>query len=87
MIIEIYTTNFCGYCILAKKLLNRINVPFSETNVTLKPKKRIEMVERSGGSHSVPQIFISDIDIGGYQELYQLEKIGRLDTILMKSKC
>ena len=86
MVLEIYTANFCGYCILAKKLLNKKKVLFSETNLTMEPKKRIEMVERSGGSSSVPQIFISNIHIGGYDELYQLEKIGRLDIILMENK-
>ena len=86
MEIQIYTANFCGYCILAKKLLTKKNVLFTETNLTLEPEKRSEMVERSNGSSSVPQIFISNMHVGGYYEISQLEKNGRLDVILRESK-
>ena len=86
MVIQIYTSNFCGYCALAKKLLTKKNIPFSEINVNLKPNTRNEMIERSGGRKSVPQIFISKLHIGGYDEISQLEKSGQLDIILEESK-
>ena len=86
MAIQIYTANFCGYCTLAKKMLTKKNVPFVETNLTLEPIKRSEMIERSNGRSSVPQIFISNMHVGGYDEISQLEKSGRLDAILRESK-
>ena len=86
MAIQIYTANFCGYCTLAKKMLTEKNVPFVETNLTLEPTKRSEMIERSSGRSSVPQIFISNMHVGGYDEISQLEKSGRLDAILKESK-
>ena len=86
MIIEIYTLNFCGYCTLAKKLLVKKKLPFYETNLTVKPNKRSEMITRSGGKSSVPQIFISNLHVGGYNEFYQLERSGKLDILLMQSK-
>ena len=86
MAIQIYTANFCGYCTLAKKMLTEKNVPFVETNLTLEPTKRSEMIERSNGRSSVPQIFISNMHVGGYDEISQLEKSGRLDAILKESK-
>ena len=86
MVIEIYTTNFCGYCTLAKKLLCKKNIPFFETNLTIKPNKRSEMIERSSGRNSVHQIFISNIHIGGYDEISHLERNGRLDVILKENK-
>ena len=86
MIIEIYTANFCGYCTLAKKLLSKKNLYYIETNVTTKSNKKSEMTQRSGGLSSVPQIFISNIHIGGYNELFQLEKSGRLDIILKERR-
>ena len=86
MVVQIYTSNFCGYCILAKKLLTKKSVSFLETNITINPDKRPEMIERSGGRSSVPQIFISDIHIGGYDEISHLEKNGQLDIIIMKNK-
>ena len=86
MAIQIYTANFCGYCTLAKKMLTKKNMPFWETNLTLEPTKRSEMIKRSNGRSSVPQIFISNMYVGGYDEISQLEKSGRLDAILRESK-
>ena len=67
-------------------MLTKKNVPFVETNLTLEPIKRSEMIERSNGRSSVPQIFISNMHVGGYDEISQLEKSGRLDAILRESK-
>jgi glutaredoxin 3 len=86
MAIQIYTANFCGYCTLAKKMLTKKKIPFVETNLTLEPTKRSEMIKRSNGRSSVPQIFISNMHVGGYDEISQLEKSGRLDAILRESK-
>ena len=86
MEIQIYTANFCGYCTLTKKLLTKKNVSFTETNLTVEPDKRSEMVERSNGRSSVPQIFISNMHVGGYDEISQLEKSGRLDDILRENE-
>ena len=84
MVIQIYTTNFCGYCRLAIKLLIKKNLSFLETNLTTEPNKKSQMLSRSGGRSSVPQIFISNLHIGGYDDIWRLEKNGQLDVILKK---
>lgn len=86
MVVEIYTSSFCGYCILAKKILTQKNISFVETNLTFEPNKRTQMNKRCPGKTSVPQIFISDIHIGGYDELYILEINGKLDSLISESK-
>lgn len=82
MDIEIYTSSFCGYCLLAKKILINRDIPFVETNLDMDPNKRTEMNRRSGGQTSVPQIFFSGSHIGGHKELSILEKNGALDLFL-----
>ena len=86
MAVEIYTTNFCGYCLLAKRILKRKNISFVEINLDIEMEKRVEMNKRSRGRTTVPQIFFSDLHIGGHNELSVLEKTGRLDVILTKQK-
>lgn len=80
--VEIYTGMMCGYCAAAKRLLKKKGVEFSETDVSWKPGKRAEMIERAHGSHSVPQIFIDGEHIGGCDELYALDADGKLDAKL-----
>ena len=80
--IEIYTTSFCGYCRLAKRLLDQKGASYAETDVSLDPGMRMAMVERAGGRRSVPQIFIGDTHVGGCDDLYALERAGRLDALL-----
>ena len=80
--IEIYTTPFCGYCRAAKQLLLRKGLDFQEVDVGADHELRIQMVRRAGGRRTVPQIFIDDAPIGGYHELAQLERDGRLDVLL-----
>ena len=80
--VEIYTGMMCGYCSAAKRLLKKKGVEFTETDVTWKPGKRAEMMERAKGRHSVPQIFIDDEHIGGCDELYALDAAGELDAKL-----
>jgi glutaredoxin 3 len=80
--VEIYTGMMCGYCSAAKRLLKNKGVEFTETDVTWKPGKRAEMMERSKGRHSVPQIFIDDEHVGGCDDLYALDAAGKLDAKL-----
>ncbi len=81
--IVIYTTTYCPYCVKAKKLLAQKNVPYHEINVE-DDKARQEMIERAHGRRTVPQIFIGDYHVGGCDDLYALEKEGRLDDLLGK---
>ena len=80
--VEIYTTMFCGYCGAAKKLLSKKGVEFSEYDVLFKPGLRGEMMARAGGATSVPQIFIDDVSVGGFDELMDLEQDDALDAML-----
>ena len=80
--IEIYTTRFCGYCQSAKALLHRKGVPFTEIDVTGNPEARSQMVERSNGRFTVPQIFIGATHVGGSDELHALNRAGELDVLL-----
>ena len=82
--IEIYTTMFCPYCAGAKQLLNEKKVAFKEIGVDGKRELRAEMTERAGAT-SVPQIFVGGQHIGGCDELYALEKAGKLDAILREN--
>ncbi|MBM5781869.1 MAG: glutaredoxin 3 [Pelagibacterales bacterium] len=79
--ITIYTTNVCPYCVRAKSLLQRKNVEFSEIKVTDNTIKE-EMIKKSGGRMTVPQIFINDFHVGGCDDLYALESQGKLDELL-----
>lgn len=80
--VEIYATMFCPFCYRAKRLLDGKGVAYQEVDVTMSPGKRREMMERAGGSHSVPQIFIGGAHVGGCDELYALEAEGKLDPLL-----
>ena len=80
--VEIYTTPFCGYCHMAKRLLKNKNIAFTETDVSRDPALRAAMTERAGGRRTVPQIFIGQTHLGGCDELYALERAGQLDALL-----
>ena len=80
--VEIYTTMLCGYCCQAKALLAKKQVAFEEIKVGFHPKKRAEMIHRANGKRTVPQIFINDRHIGGFDDLYALKIAGKLDHIL-----
>lgn len=83
--VELYTTPTCGFCVMAKRLLNSKGVTFSEINVAGDPDKRQEMMARSNGGYTVPQIFIGDTHVGGCDDLYALERAGKLDPLLKAS--
>ncbi len=76
-----YSTGYCPYCIRAKQLLNRKNIPFTDIRVDAHPELRNEMIAKSG-RHTVPQIFINGLAIGGYDDLYALEAQGKLNELL-----
>ncbi len=80
--IEIYTSPLCGYCHAAKRMLVDKGVSYSEIDVAADPAKRQEMMGRAGGRHTVPQIFIADRHIGGYDDMAALERTGKLDPLL-----
>ena len=83
--VEIYTSSTCGFCHAAKRLLSQKGVNFSEVNINAQPQRRAEMVQRASGRRTVPQIFIGDRHIGGCDELYALERAGKLDGLLEAS--
>lgn len=80
--VTLYTTQLCGYCSAAKRLLDRKGIAFTEIDVAAAPDRRAEMVRRSQGGRTVPQIFIDDTPIGGFDELSALDRAGRLDAML-----
>ncbi|MDA9973289.1 glutaredoxin 3 [Alphaproteobacteria bacterium] len=77
--IIIYTSSLCGFCYKAKSLLNRYNIDYNEVNIDIDDKKREEMVLKTKGKTSVPQIFIGFQHIGGCDDLYELEKNNKLE--------
>ena len=80
--VEIYTSPLCGFCHAAKRLLTQKGVAFSEVDVMAEPNRRSEMMDRAGGSHTVPQIFIGQTHVGGCDDLFDLERAGKLDPLL-----
>jgi glutaredoxin 3 len=80
--VEIYTQPFCGYCDRAKRLLDRKGVDYEEIDVMMEPARRREMIQRSNGRTTTPQIFIDDSGVGGCDELMALDASGRLDALL-----
>ncbi|NNG02673.1 MAG: glutaredoxin 3 [Inquilinus sp.] len=82
--ITVYTTPFCPYCFMAKRLLTDRGVAFEEIDVMMHPKRRGEMVGRAGGRTSVPQIFIGDTHVGGCDDLIALDGAGKLDALLQQ---
>ena len=80
--VEIYTSPLCGFCHAAERLLTEKGVSFSEIDVLANPKRKAEMIERASGGRTVPQIFVGDTHVGGCDELYALERAGKLDPLL-----
>ncbi len=80
--VEIYTTPLCGFCHAAKRLLNKKGVQFVEFNVAINAPKRQEMMARAKGRHTVPQIFVGDTHVGGFDDLADMDRAGKLDALL-----
>ena len=82
--ITIYTTRWCGYCVRAKALLNSRGIPYEEVSLDDDPAFRQRLFDLTGG-WTVPQILIDERPIGGYTELWRLDREGRLDRLLAES--
>ena len=80
--VVIYTGPICNYCSAAKHLLSKKKIKYEEINVGNDPEKRDEMLKKSNGMRTVPQIFIGEKHVGGYVELKALENKGELDNFL-----
>jgi glutaredoxin 3 len=80
--IEIYTTQTCPYCMMAKRLLTRKGAAYTEIDVGRSPDQRAAMMQRAGGRRTVPQIFIGGVHVGGCDDLHDLDDAGRLDPLL-----
>lgn len=80
--IIIYLTQYCPYCVRAKSLLNAKEVSFTEIDVGAQPELRDEMIQKSNGVTSVPQIFIGGTHVGGCDDLFATESAGKLDAML-----
>jgi GrxC family glutaredoxin len=80
--VEIYSKTTCPYCVKAKALLDAKKVTYTEYEITNNSKLSSEAINRSGGHHTVPQIFINGQYVGGYIELTALENSGELDKLL-----
>ena len=79
--VVVYSTPYCPYCMAARRLLTIKGIPYTEYNLDQQPDKRAEMQQRSG-RHTVPQIFINEHHVGGFDELNALEQSGELDSLL-----
>lgn len=80
--VEIYTSPLCGFCHAAKRLLTQKGVSFQEIDVLAQPDRKPEMIQRANGGRTVPQIFVGQTHVGGCDELYALERAGKLDALL-----
>src|SRR5262245_19072041 len=80
--VVMYSTSWCGFCERARGLFKRKGVAFDEVKLDETPAEREVMMRRSGGRRTVPQIFIDERHVGGYDELAALERTGELDTLL-----
>ena len=79
--IVMYSSGWCPYCDRARALLARKGLTFREIKVDENPAERETMLARSGGRRTVPQVFIGERHVGGYDDLYAIEKSGELDTL------
>ena len=80
--VVIYGDEHCPYCAAARMLFTRKGVPFEDVVVSRDPARFDEMLAKSGGRRSIPQVFIADVHIGGFDDLSSLDKSGELDKLL-----
>ena len=78
----VYMGPMCNFCEAAKRLLTKKNIPYKEINIALDENKREEMLKKSNGKRTIPQIFIEDYHVGGYVELRALESKNELDNLV-----
>ena len=83
--IVIYTRQLCGFCSMAKRLLSEKKLEFTEHDATFTPELRSEMISKSGGASTFPQIFIGSYHVGGYTDLRALENDGKLNEIVARN--
>ena len=81
--VTVYMGPMCAFCDAAKRLLTKKNIPYNEINIAIEEDKMKEMIKKSNGKKTIPQIFIEDLHIGGYNELRALENKGELDKLLI----
>ena len=80
--ITMYTGPMCNFCDAAKRLFARNNLSYKEIDISTKDGLREEMIKKANGKRTIPQIFFDDYHVGGYVELRELEKSGKLNNIL-----
>ena len=80
--VVIYTGPLCNFCSAAKHLLNKKKINYEEIDIGYDDKKREEMLKKSNGARTIPQIFIGEKHIGGYVELRALDRDGKLNSLL-----
>lgn len=81
--VEMYIKPGCPYCHAAQRLLDSKKVKYTVINILAEPKRRPEMIQRANGRTTVPQIFIGDKHVGGYDDLHALHAHGKLDPMLV----
>lgn len=79
--VEIYTTAICPYCVSAKQFLQRKGLAYEEVRIDLDPARRDEMLARSEGRRTVPQIFVNGAHVGGFDDLVAADRSGRLGEL------
>lgn len=84
--VEMYTTAVCPYCVAAKNLLKQKGWDYSEIRVDTDPQRREEMLTRTGGRRSVPQIFVNGTFVGGFDDLVAADRSGKLAEIVAQSE-
>ncbi|MCP1199943.1 glutaredoxin 3 [Notoacmeibacter sp. MSK16QG-6] len=80
--IDIYTRQFCGYSTRAVRLLKSKGVAFTEIDITEEPQRRQEMIHRANGASTYPQVFVGERHLGGSDDIYALDRQGKLDALL-----
>ena len=80
--VTVYMGPMCAFCDAAKRLLTKKKIPYKEINVALDESKLEEMLKKSNGKRTIPQIFIEDLHVGGYEELRALESKNELDNLV-----
>ena len=80
--ITVYTSAMCGYCVAAKNFLKSRGLAWDEVRVDLDAAERERMIARSGGRITVPQIFVGDVHVGGYDDMMAMHRAGRLEPLL-----